>query len=399
MDFAAASGKRRKGESGNTDSSDLPPSSSASSAAAASAPSSASDPLAARIRATASKACGYCALTGCEQCIEASRRTPPTSCHVPEHSRSVCSACTAAHRSLSIPLSRTMAVPLGLHDAFEQAFNASRVAMLSDALQDWHVDDDMPVSFRYFYTHLNGTARLFEIFDATDTQLWETPLAFAHVYVFESARKAERVRFLFPQYLRPIAPSTAPSIAQSGPSSDLMQFCIWCVPVWFCVSSWICASVSVHFRFCIVARFLVQIHPNLHYHSCMRGIPRPYSPVELVRTAPNAAPFKSSIPTFGNMRQPRCSSHPCQFPSPTFTLPRCAERIMRVISKNSGRRPESISSPHPCPRRHRRRRPRQSQPLLRSPRSPRYSRLHLHYSLCLCRLPCSRRPKLFPRRF
>ena len=281
MDTVAASGKRRKGESSNTDSSAVPPSSSssASAAAAASAPSSASDPPAARIRATVAKACGYCALTGCEQCIEASRRTPPTSCHVPEHSRSVCSACTAAHRSLSIPLSRTMAVPLGLHDAFEQAFNASRVAMLSDALQDWHIDDEMPVSFRYFYSHLNGTARLFEIFDAVDTQLWETPLAFAHVYVFESARKAERVRFLFPQYLRPIAPVTSPSLALSGTSADLMQFCIWCVRVSFVSDLPVSVCVCLCIFACVVVQLRVQIHSNPpDCHSYLLGAPLPPTP-------------------------------------------------------------------------------------------------------------------------
>jgi hypothetical protein len=153
-----------------------------------------SKPANIRVFAATSKACGHCALTACHLCVSGAQRVPPVSCHVPEHGRSVCSSCALQHRSIEVSASRAMFVPSELQVAFAEAFKLS--ASLDSAM--------VPMPFRYFYTHLNGNARCFEVFDAVDTSIWKEPLSFTHIFVFPNETLAQTFHSNFAAYLAPL---------------------------------------------------------------------------------------------------------------------------------------------------------------------------------------------------
>lgn len=77
-------------------------------------------------------------------------------------------------------------------------------------------------SFANFYSHFEASARLFEIFDASDTTLWEHPLPFAHVFVFATAAHAARAQRAFPDFLMPVEAARARAVesAKRGGSAD-----------------------------------------------------------------------------------------------------------------------------------------------------------------------------------
>jgi hypothetical protein len=78
-------------------------------------------------------------------------------------------------------------------------------------------------SFANFYSHFEASARLFEIFDASDTTLWEHPLPFAHVFVFATAAHAARAQRAFPDFLMPVEVARARAVesAKRGGSADV----------------------------------------------------------------------------------------------------------------------------------------------------------------------------------
>lgn len=83
--------------------------------------------------------------------------------------------------------------------------------------------------FAHFYTHFNGSARLFEIFDACDMSLWEQPLLFAHVFVFASVAHAERIRRHYPGYLVPLREVVVSATPTSDSNLSSFSLRLWCV--------------------------------------------------------------------------------------------------------------------------------------------------------------------------
>jgi hypothetical protein len=174
-----------------------------------------------KFTAATTKACGHCALTWCTRCIEGSRQNPPVSCHVPEHGRSVCSACASGHNVVSVPTSHALFVPHSLETAFENSFRHAFAPGSTVATSMQHIE--IPAPFSFFYTHLNGTARCFEIFDAVDEALWKRPLAFSRMYVFGTVEAANCMRSLFAQFMFPLR--SDPDCA----SADSLSFRLWFV--------------------------------------------------------------------------------------------------------------------------------------------------------------------------
>jgi hypothetical protein len=173
---------------------------------------------ASRISATMSKACGYCALTWCQQCIDGSQQDPPVSCHVPEHGRSVCSTCASSHRLVAISIAHSLYVPRALEAAFEEAFQeqSSSGSLIGMA------EAEIPPPFSFFYTHLNGCARAFEIFDAVDDALWQEALPYSRIYVFGTEQLTRKMYSMFPTFLVPLV-GEAP-----GTAANSLMLRLWC---------------------------------------------------------------------------------------------------------------------------------------------------------------------------
>ena len=87
--------------------------------------------------------------------------------------------------SMQLPRNRALYVPHHLHADLESAAHPQPTgpALLLSAQP-----------FTNFYSHLHGASRCFEIFDATDSQLWQEPLAFSRVYLFTSADAADHAK-------------------------------------------------------------------------------------------------------------------------------------------------------------------------------------------------------------
>lgn len=165
------------------------------------------------------KACAYCALVGCPDCVEGSLMNPPRSCHLPEHGRSVCSACANSNRLLTLPADRALLVMQQHSAAFQAAFSVSvltekkqtkdrsRQPASSSAQLSLMGTSAESNCFSPFYSHLHGNARCFDIFDAADRTIWEHVLPYSQVFMFPTADDAERLRSAFPQYLQRLPPS------------------------------------------------------------------------------------------------------------------------------------------------------------------------------------------------
>jgi hypothetical protein len=94
-------------------------------------------------------------------------------------------------------------------------------------------DDSTSVSsaFSIFYSHLDGTARCYEIFDAIDTTLWAEALPFSHLFVFPTAAHARRALDTYSGHLIAVTPQLLQSVtAQVGldtVDTNHVMFRVW----------------------------------------------------------------------------------------------------------------------------------------------------------------------------
>jgi hypothetical protein len=78
-------------------------------------------------------------------------------------------------------------------------------------------DIDIIAAFSAFYSHLDGTARCYDIFDAGDTTLWAQALPFSHIFVFPTVAHARRALDKFSSHLVPVTPQLLQLVtAQAG---------------------------------------------------------------------------------------------------------------------------------------------------------------------------------------
>ena len=85
-------------------------------------------------------------------------------------------------------------------------------------------------AFASFYSHLGGSARCFDIFDAGDTALWAQALPFSHVFVFPTAALARRALDAYSAHLAPIAPLLqvgATDVCMQAVDTDNVAFRVW----------------------------------------------------------------------------------------------------------------------------------------------------------------------------
>jgi hypothetical protein len=138
---------------------------------------------------------------------------------IPEHGRSVCASCASSHRIVEIDMNRALTISLAVVPAFLDYLLVVPLNSVSNLAEDRDAVESNPKMprklvdssrmpdvdwFVHFYTHFNGTARLFEIFDACDTSLWAQPLPYAHVFIFASAMHAQRFRSHYSDFLIPL---------------------------------------------------------------------------------------------------------------------------------------------------------------------------------------------------
>lgn len=122
-----------------------------------------------------------------------------------------CSTYNAFRRQVSVD--RVLALPHA-NNAMARLDSAVRTASAARSMTNVQARGDaaqMPSEngtsvFSSFYSHLGGSARCFDIFDANDTALWAQALPFAHIFVFPTAALARRALDAYLAHLSPIAP-------------------------------------------------------------------------------------------------------------------------------------------------------------------------------------------------
>jgi hypothetical protein len=107
-------------------------------------------------------------------------------------------------------------VPRAQETAFDDAVRRA-TAMGSTALVS--LSASIPAPFSFFYTHIQGVARCFDLFDACDESIWLQSLPFSTLYVFASVDIAQRVQALFPKLLFPL----------ENDGCDVLLLRMWCV--------------------------------------------------------------------------------------------------------------------------------------------------------------------------
>jgi hypothetical protein len=115
--------------------------------------------------------------------------------------------------------------------AIQSANTANSMATKSRDSMSQTSDLAIIAAFATFYSHLDGTARCYDIFDASDTTLWAQALPFSHIFVFPTAAHALRALGKFSCHLIPVTPQLLQLVtAQAGPDAvdtDTVLFRIW----------------------------------------------------------------------------------------------------------------------------------------------------------------------------
>ncbi len=92
-------------------------------------------------------------------------------------------------------------------------------------------DNSIIAAFSTFYSHLDGTARCYDIFDAGDTTLWAHALPFSHIFVFPTVAYARRALDAYSNHLVPVTPQLLQLVtAQVGLDAvdmDNILFRVW----------------------------------------------------------------------------------------------------------------------------------------------------------------------------
>jgi hypothetical protein len=138
-------------------------------------------------------------------------------------------------------------------------------------------DDCVCSAFSTFYSHLDGTARCFEIFDAGDTTLWAEALPFSHLFVFPTAAHARRALDAYSGHLIAVTPQLLQSVtAQVGldpVDTNHVMFRVWydAVPFFvdrcmFCLESIILISSTS-----IIPIYVREIVFTLCVSACLRA--------------------------------------------------------------------------------------------------------------------------------
>ncbi len=137
----------------------------------------------------------------------------------------------SADRVLALPLAADAMAKL---DAAVRAANTIRSMKSAKARAEATQSSDHIIpTFSAFYSHLDGTARCYDIFDAGDTTLWAQALPFSHIFVFPTAAHARRALDSYSSHLVPIAPLLLQLVpAQAGlgaADANNVMFRIWFV--------------------------------------------------------------------------------------------------------------------------------------------------------------------------
>ena len=135
----------------------------------------------------------------------------------------------SADRVLALPLATDSMARLKI--AIQTANTAKSMATKSRDSMSQTSELSIIAAFATFYSHLDGTARCYDIFDACDTTLWAQALPFSHIFVFPSAAHALRALDKFSAHLVPVTPQLLRLVtAQAGPDAvetDTVLFRMW----------------------------------------------------------------------------------------------------------------------------------------------------------------------------
>ena len=144
-------------------------------------------------------------------------------------SKSVTLLQVSADRVLALPLAADSMAKLKI--AIQTANTAKSMANKSRDSMAQTCGNSIIPAFSNFYSHLDGTARCYDIFDAGDTTLWAQALPFSHIFVFPTAAHARRALDSYSSHLVPIAPLLLQLVpAQAGLDAGYMGivlFRIW----------------------------------------------------------------------------------------------------------------------------------------------------------------------------
>ena len=164
-----------------------------------------------------------------------SKRVTSAVAHIYAHTFSLFISQVSADRVLALPLATDAMAKL---DVAVRSANTIRSMTSSKARADaTHSSDNIIHTFTTFYSHLDGTARCYDIFDADDTTLWAQTLPFSHIFVFPTAAHARRALDAFSSHLVPVAPLLLQLVpAQAGlgaVDTNNVMFRMWFVAAFY----------------------------------------------------------------------------------------------------------------------------------------------------------------------
>jgi hypothetical protein len=130
---------------------------------------------------------------------------------------------------LALPLATDAMAKLDV--AVRSASMAKSMATEARAGATLSSGNNIIAAFSTFYSHLDGTARCYDIFDAGETTLWAQALPFSHIFVFPTAVHARRALDAYSNHLVPVTPQLLQLVtAQVGLDAvdmDNVMFRVW----------------------------------------------------------------------------------------------------------------------------------------------------------------------------
>jgi hypothetical protein len=129
-----------------------------------------------------------------------------------------------------VSVDRILALPLATNamSRLEFAVRAASVATLMHNAETRAGAAKLSSAFSSFYSHLGGSARCYDIFDANDPALWAHSLQFSHIFVFPSAAHARHALDIYTGHLVPVAPLLLQVDDVEAAVTDSVIFRVWC---------------------------------------------------------------------------------------------------------------------------------------------------------------------------